>query len=206
MIVRTIPKSKTISIVLIDEERWGILPNRVLLRLSLSTEREIDASELQLEKLKEELEKYAWDRFLKFLAYRERSMWECNNFLNHLPLQNSISDKLIELALKYNYISDQRFAEVLVRSLCEYGKSKQEIVRKLKEKQIADELINKYLAEYYYTQEQKILAYNIKKALARYSRFPEKERKEKLKIYLFRKGFTYSDIVEALAKLEKNYE
>ena len=67
-------------------------------------------------------------------------------------------------------------------------------------------VFNKYLAEYYYSQEDEILKDNLKKALARYSRFPEKERIEKLKNYLYRKGFSYSKIVDALAKMEIDYE
>ncbi|MFO7897016.1 MAG: RecX family transcriptional regulator [Candidatus Cloacimonadales bacterium] len=202
MRVRTSQKSKTISFVVLDEAVWGILPNRMLLRLNIPLHSETELAELQANRLIEELEKQAWERFLKYLAYRERSLWECQQFLKNLPLHPSLIPKLIEQAEKYNYISDQRFAEIMTRSMCEYGKSKQEISNKLYEKRISPQLIEKYLNEYYYTQEEQILQDNLKKALARYSRFPQKERIEKLKNYLYRKGFSYSKIMTALAKME----
>ncbi len=206
MIAKTKPKSKRISFVEIDEIIWGILTNRVLLRLSIPLELPTQISELQFQRLREEIEVYSRDRFLKFLAYRERSMWECTQFLKNLPLHSSLADKLIAEAVKYNYISDQRFAEIMTRSMCEYGKSKQEIVLKLREKRVSDDLIEQNLAEYYYSQEDEILKDSLKKALARYSRFPEKERIEKLKNYLYRKGFSYSKIMDALARMEIDYE
>jgi regulatory protein len=206
MIVKTKPKSKKNSFVEIDEVIWGILTNRVLLCLSISLELPTQISELQFQRLIEEIENYSRNRFLKFLTYRERSMWECTQFLRNLPLHNLLAEKLMAEALGYNYISDQRFAEIMTRSMCEYGKSKQEIVQKLREKRISAELIEQNLAEYYYSQENDILQDNLKKALARYSRFPEKERIEKLKNYLYRKGFSYEKIMDSLSKMEIDYE
>ena len=206
MILRTTRKTKTISVVFIDEVGWGILANKVLQRLGISIENETNLPESQSERLLEELNNYAWNRFLKFLTYRERSLWECQQYLKELPLHKNIADKLIALANKYNYISDDRFAEILVRSMCEYGKSKRQIICKLKEKRIADNLMEKYIQEYYLDQEQSILAQNTQKALARYSRLPQKAQIEKVKTYLYQKGFSYSDIMNTLIKLEKNHE
>ena len=203
MRVRTNQKSKTISFVEIDEAVWGILPNRMLLRLNISLQAPAELSQQQAKRLIEEIEKHAWERFLKYLTYRERSLWECQQFLKNLPLHPSLVPKLIEQAEKYNYISDQRFAEIMTRSMCEYGKSKREISNKLHEKRISSNLIDQYLDEYYYSQEEQILQDNLKKALARYSRFPQKERIEKLKNYLYRKGFSYNKIMTALAKVEQ---
>lgn len=204
MIVRTTKKSKTISIVFIDEIPWGILGNRILLRLLVSIDSEdseTKISEVQKGRLLEELEKLAWDRFLNFLTFRERSLWECEKYLQNLPLHFTIAEKLILLATDYNYISDERFTEIMVRSMCEYGKSKREIIGKLKQKRIDDFLINKYLEEYYIPQEQTILAENAKKALARYSQLSQKEQIEKVKNYLFRKGFSYSEIMDVLGRI-----
>jgi len=200
MRITTTQKSKTFSFVQIDEVLWGILSNRVLLRLSVSIHTETALPDLQVNRLIEELEKYGWDRFMNFLTFRERSMWECTQYLRNLPLHQTISEKLISRAETYNYISDQRFAEIMTRSLCENGKSRLVISNKLREKRISPDLIEQYLAEYYYSQEDQILQENLEKALARYSRFPQKERIEKIKNYLYRKGFGYSNIMEVLAK------
>ena len=173
MKVRTKNKSKTIYIVFIDEEIWGILPKKVLHFFSLATEKEARLSKEEIIKLLIEIEKYAWDKLLNYLSYQERSVWECKNYLKQLPVKENLTEKLVVEAIKANYVNDQRFAELYVEHLINKGKNPREIKSKLLTKHIDDGIINEVILNYFTPEKQEeILNLNIMKALTRYSKYP----------------------------------
>lgn len=198
-------KSKTIVIINLDEENWGILPTKSLafLHLSLYSEEpfqnfyldEIPLDETQQNRVLTEIEKYAWDRFLNYLSLRDHSTYECKTYLKTLYLHYSIIEKFIEKALGYNYLNEARFTELFVESYLDKGKSEIEIKNKLREKRVDPALINETLS-LLNTPDKKeaVLMENFNKAVRRFSRFPEKERKKKIINYLYRKGFSYFEV------------
>ncbi len=199
MKVRTKSKSKTIYIIQADEEIWGILPEKILHFFSLLPGKEIKLSKEKSKELLIEIEKYAWNKLLNYLSYQERSVWECKNYLKQLPVKGNLLEKLVFKAIKANYVNDQRFAELYAEHLINKGKNPREIKSKLLTKQINENIINELILNYFTPEKQEeILNLNIMKALVRYSKFPKKEKKEKVLNYLTRRGFSYWEIKEKL--------
>lgn len=194
-------KSKTVFIIQAEDEIWGILPNKVLRFFSLNQDSfEIDDN--QTEELKEEIEKYVWDKLLNYISFRERSVGECKNYLRLLPVHLNIAGRLIQKALELNFLNDERYAEIYVDDLIRKGKNKREITNKLYEKRISPQIIQHTITEFFTIEMQsEILEQNIIKALRRFARFSDKEKKEKCLNYLSRRGFSYSEVNEKINEL-----
>jgi len=192
-------KSKTISFVFADDEIWGILPDKILHFFSLNFQTQIDLNLKKWRELQHEIEKFAWDKLLNYLSFRERSVGECKNYLEQIPLETNLIEKLVQKAISFNYINDYRFAELFIESQLEKNKNVREIKNKLFEKQIIEKIINETITKKYSKEKQdEILTINVKKALKRFSKFSDKEKIEKTLNYLTRRGFSYWEVKEKL--------
>lgn len=199
MKIRIKSKTKTIFIVYADNEIWGILPLKFLQIFSIYPGKETIISKEQSNELLLEIEKFAWDKLLNFLTYRERSCGEAKKYLRQLPLKNNICEKLVTKAISADFINDHRFTELYIEDLIEKGKNEKEIKQKLFEKRIPEVMINSMLLELFTPQKkEEVLIKNIEKALARFVRYKGRERKEKILNYLSRKGFSYWEVKEKL--------
>jgi len=107
-------KTKTIFIVSIDDEIWGILPARILRFFSIYPGQENHLPDENKTKLIREIENFNWEKLLNFLAYRERSLWECKNFLKQQLLSSSLIEELLKKAIELNFVNDERFAQIYV--------------------------------------------------------------------------------------------
>jgi regulatory protein len=155
--------------------------------------------------LRQEIERYAWERLLKYLTYRERSEVECREYLKQLPLAPDISQDLISRAHKYNYLDDNRFAELLTVSLINRNKSRVEVYTALKQKRIAPEIIQKVLSEHYTTEsKQEIIKHHVEKGIRKYPNKNSYKDYQKCIAYLMRKGFAFADIQESVKAYYKN--
>ncbi len=200
MKLKTIKRTKTTSIVLANDEYWGILPDRIL---HFYCKRQLECFELSDEeaaKLLEKIEKLSWNKLLDYLAYRERSYGECEEFLSKkIFLKEELRPKLLEKATSLNFINDIRFAEMLTDDLIRNSKSKVEIKKKLYAKKINENTISMILQKKFDSQTaNEILEVNLKKAKNRFSGLKKNERNEKILNYLTRKGFTYWEVKEKL--------
>jgi SOS response regulatory protein OraA/RecX len=196
-------KTKATHIVSVDEEIWGILPAKILRFFSLHPDIENDLPETENNKILMEIEKYSWDRLLNFITYRERSTWECKNFLKLLPLKSDLIEKLLAKAIELDFVKDERFAEMLVSDLLQKGKSRQEIKNKLYEKRVNSEIIENTLNEQFSSDvEDDLLNINLDRAIRKYFSLPSQKRKEKILNYLTRKGFSYWQVKEKMEEKE----
>ena len=192
-------KTKATFIVSVDEEIWGILPAKILRFFSLHPDIENDLPETEKNKILLEIEKYSWDRLLNFITYRERSTWECKNFLKLLPLKSALIEKLLVKAIELNFLKDERFAEMLVSDLLQNGKSRQEIKNKLYEKKVNSQIIEDSLNEQLSPDVvENLLNINLDRAIRKYVSLPSEKRKEKILNYLTRKGFSYWEVKEKM--------
>ena len=199
MKVKTKNKTKTIFIVSIDEEIWGTLPGRVLRFFSVLPDRENDIPDIKKTEIINEIEKYNWDKLLNFLAYRERSIWECKNFLKQQFLPSNVIEKLVKKAVENNFVNDERFAEMYVQDLIAKNKNENQIRSKLISKHISENVIEKNISEKLSSNNKKeILSANFKKAINRFYNLPTEKRKEKILNYLTRKGFSYWDVKQKM--------
>ncbi len=191
-------KSKTIYIISINDKACGTLPVKDLRAFVDCTILQQDISEDNLLLLKEQIEKYSWSKFLDYLSYRERSTRECKLFLKSIYLDDVLIEDFITRVKKLKYLDDNRFAELYVESLLDKGKSKQEIRNKLREKGVNSGEVLNLLDEMYDNCKQDILKKEIEKALRRYASLSDKIKKDKIIAYLYRRGFSYHEVMEQM--------
>jgi regulatory protein len=198
-------------LILIDDVPQGVMTARGLGELNLSACLygcpEVSLEEHQIDLIRAEISNYAWKRLLDWLALQERSLKESRQFLDKLFLSEELAEPLLLKAQKCNYINDERFAELYIESLSNSGKSLLEIKNKLFLKLDDLDSIEVWLNKYYYQQQQKdSLIMNLKKLLSRWQYLEAKQQRLKILNYLTRRGFSYSEIMDALADLEDNNE
>ncbi|MBI9030920.1 RecX family transcriptional regulator [bacterium] len=194
--------SKALLEVYIDERVWGVLPKKLL--KPFLTLKEIDNEEFK--ELRQLLFYYSRDRLFTYLAKQEHSEHESRKYLQKLKVHKSIREDVIEFCLDKSFISDARLTELYVRSMIELGKSKTEIIFKMKTKGVSPDLIDKEL-ELQYDKQAKltIIHENITKAIKIYSNRGSKDVYNKCCSYMMRKGFFYAEFSDIL-KEKLNYD
>lgn len=81
----------------------------------------------------------AFKKIERLVKVRDRSIREVRDRLLKDGFSGSIADQSIERALRCNYLNDQRFADILVRSRLNAGKGLAGIIRELKSHDIDPE-------------------------------------------------------------------
>ena len=200
MKLKTIKRTKTTSIVLANDEYWGILPDKILHFYCKDQVEYFELSDEEAAKLLEEINKQSWNKLLDYLAYRERSLGECKEFLsNKIFLKKELQPALLEKAVSLNFINDNRFAEMLTDDLIRNSKSKVEIKNKLYSKKINENIISSILQKKFDSKvAEEILEVNISKAKRRFPNLKKNEQNEKILNYLTRRGFAYWEVKEKL--------
>ncbi|MCB5262628.1 MAG: recombination regulator RecX [Candidatus Cloacimonetes bacterium] len=190
-------KSERSAYLSLDDEIWGVLSLRTLQRLHPFSS-ELDISETQSQHLISELEKKAWWQITEYLAKAEHSEHQCRLFLGRKDYHKSIIDRCIELCKEKGYLDDARFAEILIRSLFERGKSARAITEKLYEQRIPPALYEPILQELQDPeQNRQLLREQIQKLLYKHRAQEPWKAKEKVYASLFRKGFSLDEIAQA---------
>jgi regulatory protein len=199
--IRVVRKTKTLFIVFENNDPWGILPEKILHFFSFQPDQEITISRDISDQLSEEIVKYAWNKLLNHLSYRERSSYEVRKYLQRLPLRNDIVEKLITKAISYNYLNENRYCELYIRDLQNKSKSKREIYNKLRIKGISTTLIEINLQQFFeQDKESDAIESLVERADKKFSKFQGNVRREKILNYLTRKGFSYWQVMEILNK------
>jgi regulatory protein len=195
MRLRVQNRSKRTAEVSIDDITRGIFPKKMLPFFSDDSSAEIEISEHEYQTLKEEIANFAWQKLLNYLSYRERSRHECYNYMKRNKFQPELIENLLIKAEEYNYLNNDRFADMYIEELINKGYSELFIKHKMREKGLEEKQITHLLDEKYKEEAKREIIYRqIKKASGRYSTFPEREKRDKIFKFLFRKGFSYSDI------------
>ncbi len=196
-------KNERTAYLSLNDEIWGVLSLRTLQKLyPLADELEISQEEAQ--KLISDLEKKAWRQITEYLARAEHSEHQCRLFLGRKDYHKSIIDKCIKLCLDKGYLDDTRFAEILIRSFYERGKSQRGIIEKLYEQRIPPSIYEPLLRELEDPQlSQKLLREQIQKLLFTHRAQEPWKAKEKVFASLFRKGFSLEEIAKAWDDLER---
>ena len=106
---------------------------------------------------------------------------------------------------RFNYVNDERFAELKIKDYQTMGKSVRYIKNKLKEKGIDEEIVNNLLEEQEYDELEAALKFAKKKRIGRF-RLADKqaEYKQKDMAALARAGFSY-DIVCEVCQAEADF-
>ncbi|MDI3503364.1 MAG: regulatory protein [Candidatus Cloacimonadota bacterium] len=190
-------KNNGTAFLSLNDEIWGVLSIRALQRLS-PPDQEVEIEQKLGEDLIHQLQNRAWWQITDYLAKAEHSEQQCRNFLARKSYHPSIIEQCIKLCIEKGYLDDARYAEILIRSLLERGKSKSYISQKMYQQNIPPALYESILAELYDPSEsQAQLIGQINKLLIRYRDEEAHKAKERIFASLFRKGFCLDEISAA---------
>ena len=135
----------------------------------------------------------ALGRALDYIMRRPRSMKEVHDYAWRKQWEPMMRDRVIARLTEKGYIDDAKFADVWVRHRA-LGKpiSERKLRMELKQKGVAEDIINAALEKDEEFDEQEALKRLIEK---KRSRYPDEQ---KLIAYLMRQGYRYDDIRSAL--------
>lgn len=87
-----------------------------------------------------------WQKAMQLLSIREHSQWELKQKLGNLCENSELSSLLTQL-VEENYQSDDRYAEVFIRSKVSKGEGRQRIAKELSMKGVSAEICKRALDE-----------------------------------------------------------
>lgn len=180
--------------IYVDEKYAFSLNHNQLLEQKLRTGLEIDQARLDDLKHVSEQGK-AYERALNYVMIRPRSVREVQQYARRKQWSAKDTSLIIDKLIARNYLNDTAFAKAWVESR---KLTKNYSVRKLrlelKQKGVADDIVNEVLDNQGYDEQAALKALVAKKLkLSRYKNDPQK-----LMQYLARQGFGYDDIKSAL--------
>lgn len=169
------------------------LSESALLQSKIYLGQEMDANELEGLKDGAIIDK-AYQASLGLIARRQRSHWEVETYLLRKGHEKTLVEKVMKKLIAKGYVDDTVFAKAWLdnRRLLKHV-SKQRLVQELRQKRVADAIIDAVLTED--TQEDaKVLAELVlrKRHQSRY------KDDTKLMQYLVRQGFRYDDVKAAV--------
>lgn len=179
--------------IFVDSKYAFSLSEGALIESKLAVGQELSSGEVgQFKKLSTEDKLY--NNALHYTALRARSRWEIETYLTRkgspAPLTKTILNKLSKIGL----INDNTFAQTWIenRRLLK-PTSRRRLIQELRAKHVAQEVIDRALAEDT-TEEEQVL----KELIERKRKQSKYQDKLKLMQYLARQGFNYDDIKSAL--------
>lgn len=187
--------SKTKYEITTEDEIKLVLYKGDIRRYDLKEGGEISGEQLNII-LDEILPKRAQERCLKLLQGRDYTEGEIRRKLMADGYPENVIHKAIFFLKEYDYINDSRYIRLYYQCKS-VRKSKKQIILDLQQKGITKDLIKGVLENIVQEDEECGDLYCIRKLLYKKGyedRIASYEEKEKVKMYLFRKGFELSDI------------
>jgi regulatory protein len=161
--------------------------------LGIRVGQELDKNDLDKYGAEAELSR-AKNSCFRLLGYRSRSIGEIRDYLNGKKFDDEIINKTIEFLTSKDFLNDEAFARSWVENRVNIKKtSVRQLKLELRQKKVPVEIINKVL------EDEDVDEVELIKEIIDKKRTQLKYHDDlKLKQYLARKGFSYSDISAAL--------
>ncbi|MGJ7918941.1 recombination regulator RecX [Neobacillus sp. LXY-4] len=145
----------------------------------------------------------AYSQAIQYLAIRMRSELEVRRFLEKKGIDLSIINEVIHKLYHHKFINDQEFALAYVRTQVNTSdKGPIVIQQELKEKGIIDPISEIALGEYPYQVQLEKATQLAHKYSQKNTKDSTKAVKQKLEQMLFRKGYSFDMIQEAISSLD----
>ena len=143
-------------------------------------------------KIEDELE-FAYQRAIRYIGYRMRSVSEVQHKLKQQDIDTVVIENVIERLQKSGLLNDLSFAQMWIENRTEFRpRSHRMLAVELKKKGIQSDIISQIIEE---TTSDEILAYTAAKKQARkYKHLEWQDFRRKLSSFLARRGFSYSTI------------
>ena len=143
-----------------------------------------------------------FDRALKYLSIRQRSVKEINDYLLKKNYAKSDIDEAIKRLIELKFLNDDDFTRVFIENRQRKGKSKRSIEFELKLKGVSkdqsEEILENAKSDY------KTALEFITKRIKQYDRFEREEKKRKIISRLRSRGYNWDIISKVLKKIQNN--
>ena len=140
-----------------------------------------------------------FDRALKYLSFRSRSVKEMRDYLVKKEYQEEDIDEAIKQLIGLKFLNDDDFARQFIESKQKKGKSKKAIEFELKMKGIRKET-SQDVMEFAKNDYKTAMEY-ISKRLKQFDRYEPEEKQKKIISRLRSRGFDWDTISKVLKKL-----
>lgn len=189
---------KRVNIYLDNSFGFGLdLEN--FMKLQLKVNQELTEEEKNEIIKKGELQK-SFDKTLRFVMTRPRSLKEVKDYFKRKEIDNSLHQNILERLIKLELLDDQKFAKWWVEQRLEFKhKSKKDITFELRQKGVDTDIIKNVLDDSE-IDELKIAKELISKKEYKWKRYEDSERKQKITQYLAGKGFSW-DVISNIVSL-----
>lgn len=146
-----------------------------------------------------------FDKVLKFLTFRPRSELEIKTYLQKKEIKEELKEKIWAKLMDLNLINDKDFTAWWIEQRSgRRPKGRNILVMELKQKGVAEEIVEELLKESRKPDNEVQLAEKIVlKLLPKLKDLPFWEAKRKLYEALARRGFSYSIVEDVIAKTLK---
>lgn len=146
--------------------------------------------------------KYAF----RILAIRPRSVFEMKEKLRNRKYSPPIVEEITRELKRQNLLNDEKFAKDWVRNQLEYRPCGRILIRKkLIEKRIVREIIDRVLEELVPPEKEKEIAQKIaQQKKDKLKNLSSQQQFQKLGLFLTNKGFSYQIVKEALGEIINN--
>ena len=182
--------------VFVDEKYSLSLTLDQLLEEKLKKDDELDEVRLkELKKLSDEGKLRA--RALEWLMTRPHSTRELRDYLFKKKTEKELISALVDEFTEKNYLNDQEFARWFTEQRLRKNRSIRAVEVELASKGISRDIVNSIKKGYASEETDQVALDNLIQKLRTRTRYQDEE---KLKAYLYSKGFRYDDIKQALAK------
>lgn len=155
----------------------------------LQVGQELSEEKIRKLKLEDELE-YAYQRAVRYIGYRMRSIYEVQHYLNQQSIENPVIDSVIFRLQKNGLLNDLNFAKMWIENRNEFRpRSHRMLSVELKQKGIQSDIILQILQD---TTSEEVLAHRAAKKQARkYKHLEWQMFRRRLSSFLARRGFSY---------------
>ena len=142
-------------------------------------------------------------RLEKYCAFQERSVYDLKLKMIKLGVPEEYHDRIIEELKENNFLSDERYADLYVRSkVNQNGWGPVKIRAELSKKHIANSLIEKYINLYYKeTKQTEMLETMLNKKMKSLGNVDREKQKEKLIRFALSRGFESKSVFAVINKI-----
>ncbi|MBE5813345.1 MAG: hypothetical protein E7314_06840 [Clostridiales bacterium] len=129
----------------------------------------------------------------KFITFKRRTIKETENKLKSLGINSEYIEDIIEELIELEYLNDEIYIQKFIEKSNKLSISM--IKLKLKEKGVEKDLVEKFFCQNTFDEKDKIMTILEKK---KFSFDLSIDEQNKIKVYLLRKGFSRTDIENAI--------
>lgn len=147
----------------------------------------------------------AREQAYNYLGYKSRTEKELRQKLTNSGYPEDITEKVVELMKKYNYLNDENYAKSHIKDRIKFKPSGKRLLKyELSQKGISEEVIQKAVEETDIDELE--MAVSILEKKSKGKDLSDRKQKEKLYMYLIRKGFDYETVNKAFRMIMENME